>query len=87
MMRFTYWESLGTKTKLMNIIIILWHLIVITSLHEGVQFSYSRGSESRTRKLRLHYGDFVWGEFQHGGQNSWSTRVDATCQQRLCEGF
>ena len=24
---------------------------------------YRRGSESRTRKLRLHYGSFVWGNF------------------------
>ena len=30
-----------------------------SSLHEDPQFSCPRGSESRTRKLRLHYGDFV----------------------------
>ena len=30
-----------------------------TSLHEGVKISYLCRSESRTRKLSLHYGDFV----------------------------
>ena len=29
------------------------------SLHEDPQFSCPHGSESCTRKLRLHYGDFV----------------------------
>ena len=29
------------------------------SLHEDPQFSYAPGSESRMRKLRLHYGDFA----------------------------
>ena len=36
---------------------------ILNSLHKGVQFSYSCGSESRTWKLRLLYGDFVWGNF------------------------
>ena len=31
----------------------------MSSLHEDPQFSYVPGSESRTRKLRLHYGDFA----------------------------
>ena len=29
------------------------------SLHEDPQFSCPRGSESRTQKLHLHYGDFI----------------------------
>ena len=29
------------------------------SLQEDPQFSYAPGSESRMRKLRLHYGDFA----------------------------
>ena len=33
------------------------------SLHEGPPFSYAPGSESRMRKLRLHYGDFVQANY------------------------
>ena len=61
----------------------------IQSARRG-QISYSRGSESRTRKLIYTMGILYGrtrGEFQHGWQNRRSTRVDGTCQQRRCEGF
>ena len=35
------------------------YVLCVCSLHEDPQFSCLRGSESRTWKLRLHYGDFI----------------------------
>ena len=57
---FTYpvslaWPTLAKKEE--GLVKCLYY--ARTSLHEDPQFSCPRGSESRTRKLRLHYGDFV----------------------------
>ena len=34
-------------------------MIILSQSARRPPFSYARESESRTRKLRLHYGDFV----------------------------
>ena len=51
------WDNYGGGGR--GSLTVLIFLESYISLHEDPQFSCPCGSESRTRKLHLHYGDFV----------------------------
>ena len=42
---------------------------------------------NHTSRSCIYTMGFCTGKFQHGRQNSWSTRIGTMCQQSQCEGF